>query len=377
MFELRTASYFHINSTLIFGRYFVIYNSIHKRMSLKNTPNSSKTNIVVINESGTTTPLLKTKRTSSQAQSKRDDTSQYDQIAQRLIDGGDVHEVNPSQVTDVMCALRRAKKNAENKSDYDTLRNIEKITADLQLASGASQYDSVQKEKIDNLKKKLSDVKSEYEKSRKKREQVYNSLMEEKIKAFQDLEKVQNAELDKLDKQYDQSEAPPPKFRKLSPELIQLKHIEEKLKGTGRYDQAVQLREEREALTEYELAVKRNEWYNEWRIQREKLTAKHDQQKQVLQERYEFKWARIEPEYEKKFSYFDKVISHLESSLRSQKALRKEAKDESKSIINQTQNRSLPELSSRSSSRSSALSRIITVSGTKTYTRPNTQARRH
>ncbi|EAY03849.1 hypothetical protein TVAG_063620 [Trichomonas vaginalis G3] len=346
-------------------------------MSLKNTPNSSKTNIVVINESGTTTPLLKTKRTSSQAQSKRDDTSQYDQIAQRLIDGGDVHEVNPSQVTDVMCALRRAKKNAENKSDYDTLRNIEKITADLQLASGASQYDSVQKEKIDNLKKKLSDVKSEYEKSRKKREQVYNSLMEEKIKAFQDLEKVQNAELDKLDKQYDQSEAPPPKFRKLSPELIQLKHIEEKLKGTGRYDQAVQLREEREALTEYELAVKRNEWYNEWRIQREKLTAKHDQQKQVLQERYEFKWARIEPEYEKKFSYFDKVISHLESSLRSQKALRKEAKDESKSIINQTQNRSLPELSSRSSSRSSALSRIITVSGTKTYTRPNTQARRH
>lgn len=345
-------------------------------MSMKNSPTSSKTTLVVINESGAATPVLKSRRTSSQAGNKREGPD-YDGMAQNLIDGSDVHDINPSYTTEVMYALRKKKKQAEEKSDYDTLKLIEKVSSDLQLVYGASQYDTVQLEKIQNLKKKLNDAKADYDKAKRKREHVFTSMMEEKTKAFADLEKSQNAEIEKLDKQFDQNESPPPKFKKLSPELIQLKFIEEKLKGTGRYEQAVALREEREALTEYELAVKRNEWYNEWRIQRDKLLAKHDQQKRILQERYEFKWARIEPEYQKKFSYFEKVIANLESNLRSQRNLRKEAKYESESIINQTQTRSLPELSSRSSSRSSTLSRIKTVSGTRTYTRPNTQARRH
>ena len=300
-------------------------------------------------------------------------------LGNSLLDGTtQLDEVETSDINDVTLYLRRYKQRLlrEEYPDYDTAKQIDDLTKDLQLSSEFGMYSKFQQEKIKGLREKLNEAKRNLEKTEKRRKTSQQTNEDNRNEALSQLEEKQNQELTKLDDDY-QTDDLPPRFYKFSPDIVAMRKKEEYLKNAGYYDQAKTLREEIEAVKSYELGVKRNEWEREWMLRREKLLAHHEQQKRCLNERYDLRWEQIDPEYQKKIDYWKKVIDTLQKRLKTERTFKREADREGRATLSRSAERGLPSLQpSTQSSRSMARSRVISYNGTRNFTRPSTQTQR-
>ena len=301
-------------------------------------------------------------------------------LGNSLLDGTtQIDEVETSDINDVTLYLRRYKQRLlrEEYPDYDTAKQIDELTKDLQLSSEFGQYSKYQQEKIKALRDKLNDAKRNLEKTEKRRKTYQQTNEDNRNEALAQLEEKQNEELTKLDDDY-QTDDLPPRFYKFSPDIVAMRKKEEYLKNAGYYDQAKTLREEIEAVKSYELGVKRNEWEREWTTRRAKLLEFHEQQKRCLNERYDLRWEQIDPEYQKKINYWKKVIDTLQRKLKTERTFKREADREGRATLSRGTERGLPSLQpgSSQSSRSMTRTRVISYNGTRNFTRPSTQTQR-
>ena len=314
------------------------------------------------------------KATFQLSQTKNKD-SQVETIARGLIDGASVYDVDGAYLNDVTLWLRTYKTSIlkQDNPDYETAKRIDTITADLKLANGATQYSEYQKEKIQNITKKLEDAKKNLEAVQERQKSAWQACEEEKQNTLKKLESTQAAELEDLDNEY-QDDDLPPRFKKYSPDVIQMRFQEKHLRDAGLYDEAKRMREEREAVEKYELEMRKNDRGREWNIRRDKLIEKHKQQREVAEYKLALKWNQIAPEYTKRIEYWNKVIYNLEARLKTEKSMKREAERETTATLSRCKQRGLPTLQTypQLSSRSAAMSRVITVSQTRTYTRPKT-----
>ena len=289
-------------------------------------------------------------------------------ISRSLLEGMDVKEVDSSYLNEVTFWLRNYKIKIlkEAVPDYDTAKKIDEINEKLQLATDSYNYSQHQKEKITVLKNKLREAKENLSKVEKTKEKSYQTILKNRKEALEKLQEKQKTEVDNLDAEY-QSEKLPPKYFKFSTDVLQMRRLEQNLRNAGFYDKASEMRAEREVVEQYELHLKKTDWEKEWVMKREKLLLYHEQQLNVINERFDLRWNQTEPEYVKRIEYWKKVIGNLESKLNVERSFKREAEKEANSYLNKE---GLPSL--QTTNRSSTMSRVISVSGSRTYTRPNT-----
>ena len=229
-------------------------------------------------------------------------------------------------------------------------------------------YNQYQKEKIMDLENRMNKATVNLEKSKERKEKLLQQIEEERAESVKKLQEQQQKDLDDLDSKY--QEEMPARFRKYSVDLVNMKMQEKHMRDSGLYDEAQEIHDEIEAVERYELEVKRIEYNKEWSSKRESMISYHKQQLDCLNERIDLKLNTLLPEIDNKIAYYEKAMTALERQINNQKYLQSEAQMATTAAMSKRESR-LPPLGTKSNelARTSAMARVFTVSGARTYTR--------
>ena len=338
-------------------------------MSAQTPQNTPQKNFFVTSSYNTAlTPKAETLKPSFDYQKPKFD-SEVENLANDLLNGMPVSEVQSQYVNGVTLWLRNYKKKILQKPDYQLAKKIDEITANLKMSNGASQYNQYQKEKIMDMENKLNQATVNLEKAKNRKQKMLENIENERADAVQKMKEQQAKEIEDLDEKYQNDM--PARFRKYSVDLVNMKIQEKHMRDSGMYDEAQELHDEIAAVERYELEVKKLEYNKEWSTKREALIDHHNQQLEILNERYDLKVNTLAPEYDKKIVYFERIISNLEKQINNQRYLQSQAEMATTAAMTKRNINHLPPLGTKSNqmNRSSALARIMTVSGARTYTR--------
>ena len=234
-----------------------------------------------------------------------------------LLEGFDISNVNPNEIPYLLISLKNRKAQILEIPDYDLARKIDCLINEVSLIKYQKHADLHNQVKLGSIESKIEATKlkldilvSEYQKTKNNYDNAYH-------KAKENLEKKQQIELDKLDAKFSQD--PPPHFRKLSNDVLQIIYQERSLRATGEYEKAKAYREEAEAIGVFQLYQQQVNWEKQWQQNRQRLMEKHQNQMKIAEDRHSQKWYSIEIEFMKEKQHIESVIAQLESQLLSEK----------------------------------------------------------
>lgn len=189
-------------------------------------------------------------------------------LRDKLLENPDFSEVEDEQLKMLMAHLREYSQDMALKEDYE------------EAAKASSLLEVTRKEQQERNsrihERELDDAdKIKREKCEKQWDEKLQNLDEETQAKREAIQNEQNEELDRFEKRW--AEDMPRKYRKPSNRLLQLKQIERSLAISGKYDEAKEIHKESEAIAQLEGSQIQNKLITDYRIAREKLMIKFNE----------------------------------------------------------------------------------------------------
>lgn len=235
--------------------------------------------------------------------------------ANELLDGASPIEIDKELCHPVYLYLRQEKGRILNGKppNYIKAQQIEELCAELMLISNQTLYGDIRMSEIDQLRQKLKDAKNELKNVLDSRKATQQKIAEQKAEQMEKLQNKQNQELAKHDQYY--SGELPPKYRKNSQGVLQIRQQEAFMRKSGRYLEAQQMMQEAEALEAFENEQQKINFINDGVTIREGIVTKHAQQTKCLQEKLQLQWTKYIPESKASEDHWNQVIENLRKQI--------------------------------------------------------------
>ncbi|OHS92811.1 hypothetical protein TRFO_40871 [Tritrichomonas foetus] len=289
------------------------------------------------------------------------------EISNELLNGAPTTSVDPCKAGAVYSYLRKHKQEVLKKPDYFLAQRIDDVCSELMLLSSQTSYCEYRGEEIAAAEEKLEQAKNQLQLILDEREKVNQLFNNQKAKNIEKLEQQQQEELEQLEQKY--NSGIPPKFKKVSNEVLNIRKQEEFLRNSKRYMEAQQLKEEADALEAFELARQEVKYHNEKIEAKEKLMAQHQTQMKCLLEKMNRQYNAMMPNSYDRENHWKSVIGHLEVQIRRLRGDKREVKKVTQSML--TKERGLPSLGKKVPQ--SPMTRVTTVNNQRAYTRYGTR----
>ncbi|KAK8893520.1 hypothetical protein M9Y10_021942 [Tritrichomonas musculus] len=196
---------------------------------------------------------------------------------------------SPDEVVDHLHKMCDFVMNQEEDFDYDLLQRIDDVIKEVTSKDQLLNTNSSHKNTIDQLNSKLDSTKKEITQIEGRFSNVKQNFEERKKKDIERLKKKQREEIQEFQVKYSMDNIPP-RYRKLSSDVINIRNRERKLRIMHKFIEAKQMREEGDRLEKEEMELNYQKWQNEREIAKNTLIKKHRQQVICLNEKWNRHW---------------------------------------------------------------------------------------
>lgn len=176
--------------------------------------------------------------------------------------------------------------NDEQEYDYDLLHRIDEVIQEVTSKDLEVSANSFHKSSIDQLNSKLDSTMEEMSQIENRFSNIKRDFEEKKKKDIIRLKKQQKKEIDDFKIKYSMDNIPP-RYRKLSSDVINMRNRERKLRIMHKFIEAKQLRIEGDQREKAEMEANYQKWQNERDIAKNALIKKHQQQMKCLLEKWD------------------------------------------------------------------------------------------
>jgi hypothetical protein len=177
--------------------------------------------------------------------------------------------------------------------DYDTLQRIDNLIREVYQSVQQHLCDTVKEAELSALDSRIQQTKSALTERNEQLCSIRYLHEERRQQLIGNLVRLQGRDWDELDAVL--SGEIPPKFRKVSPELLTIRKRERALRLTHRFTEAKQMRREGDAKEAFEMEANQLRWRKYGDRLREEMKRKHEIQMVCLNERIEHEWQVLEP----------------------------------------------------------------------------------
>ena len=294
--------------------------------------------------------------------------------AEQLLNGLPVQQIPPNKIPKVITYFRSYKQKILSIPDYFQAQKIDAISSELHLYNSKVLYSEIKDDESSAVEKKIEIMKANLDHIKQEHENYRELAQKEKEEILMKLEEQQNSEIEALENQY--SGEPPPKYKKLSSQCLNMMKQEQFLKQAGRYIEAQAMREEFLALQAYELEVQKIQWKNEGIDRRNLLIEKHKQQTKCATEKADKRLRDFEPLAIQEENHYLQVISNLEADLNHIKMDSDQVSKETDSLLSSQLPplHATPEMAQRKVPRSPN-PRVTSINNSRLYTRRSHRAK--
>jgi hypothetical protein len=218
-------------------------------------------------------------------------------ICDRIEQGQSV-DVEPSQIPAVVDCLRNHQKAIlespdDSTFDYSLLQRIDDSIATLLESSERTAYSGVHKAELDTIQDRLQRSHQTLTERENEFDFVRDDFNARRQADADRLRGEQETEFAALVQTY--SQELPLKFRRCSPELVNVRIQEKKARLTHRFVEAKALKMEGDTLEAKEMEQNRLMWRREFEIASAAMRKKHRKQMNCLNEKWDREWTAIEP----------------------------------------------------------------------------------
>jgi hypothetical protein len=194
---------------------------------------------------------------------------------------------------DVLRARRREILAGDADCDYDDLQRIDNEIDAVYQSVQRYLCDEAQEAELSTLDTRIHQTKSALLESHEQFAAVRRIHEERHLMLTESLVRMQKSEWEALDRVL--AGAPPPRFRKLSAELLAKRRSERALRLTHRFAEAKVLRNETAAMEASEMEGNAGRWREYGDRRRAEMRHRHEAQMQCLDERIEREWQVLVP----------------------------------------------------------------------------------
>ena len=234
-------------------------------------------------------------------------------LVDELLDGRPTETVDDTQLTDVIQALKIKKEELAQDGDYRKLQIAENIIQELNSRQYEATYTFVQGNKLANLKKQLNDTKFELKQKQEMWSEQRAAFEDEYQAAKEELLNDQQQELQEYDTSF--PEILPANFRKLSPQVLQLREQEKHLVLTKRYEDAIFYRERADQLEQQELEQQRSKFVRAFQVKRSQLVETQKSQLDCFERHWERRLALLDKESNEDIKPLKTSIRNLQKKI--------------------------------------------------------------
>lgn len=205
-------------------------------------------------------------------------------IGRRILDGGKIRQV-PENTSDLVIAyLQQKKEEAIAGGDYLLAQDIEDKTNEFQNAMLNLIYDETKQSNIEALEHKLRSAEGEHRATLDRNREARAEFNANRERAIEQLRATQEGELEHFNETHKPEEIPP-KFRKFSSALLDMRVKEKSMIKSKMFPEAARMKKEADALEKKELEAQSKSWNDFIEAQRKSLLNEHKlQMESLLQE---------------------------------------------------------------------------------------------
>jgi hypothetical protein len=194
--------------------------------------------------------------------------------------------------------------------DYDTLQLTDNLIGEVYQSVQQHLCDTVKEAELSRLESRIHQTQSALTERNQQLSSVRLLYEERREQLIERLMQIQRREWESLEERL--SGEMPPKFRKVSQELLVIRKREKTLRLTQRFMEAKQMRKDGDAKEAVEQEANLLRWHKYGDKLREELKRKHELQMECLNERLSHEWEVLEPVSKAQQSHCKKAIEHQE-----------------------------------------------------------------
>ena len=241
---------------------------------------------------------------------KRDPVVDY---SHKVFEDLPVNEIPYQYQKKVLNYLINQKSEAIKAEDFLSAQKFEDKINEIKLMQVEDAYESRQNDKYEDLIQRLSDAQSALEEQRENLNQILQSFQDEREEAIMKLDEKLDNDLYQFDE--DHNIEVPPKFRKFSPEYLNIRKREKFMVSSKRYVEANNLKKEADAMEKKERAIQEKNWENYVNQQRQLLIKKQQEQRRCFIEKWDREWTALVPSAEAEVTRCENVVKNIEANL--------------------------------------------------------------
>jgi hypothetical protein len=224
--------------------------------------------------------------------------SEIGDICARLIVGDAAVDIRRDQVQPVIDGLRARRQlilDAPDDADfdYDGIARIEEVLVELAESHKSLLSSDAQQSELSRITERITLAKKRLRQTEEQYSTVLRAFQARRAAAVARLQQEQERELAELEASY--ADEIPPKYRKFSIELIQMRAQEKILRAAHLYKDAKRLKQAADAREATEMEVIRAKWGKVKGAARQAVTQKHLLQLKCLNEKWDQRWRELEP----------------------------------------------------------------------------------
>jgi hypothetical protein len=190
--------------------------------------------------------------------------------------------------------------------DYDALDQIDEVIGELVNSSRQLLHSDVQKAELSRIQSRIVQSQQQLTETEKQFSNMKRLFDDRRSADINRLLQEQQRELDDLLRLY--SGEPPPKYRKVSSEVMNMRSQEKTLRLAGHYKEAKQMRLDADAREAVETQRNRAQWRRAKVRAERALAEKHQRQLNCLKEKWDRQWQALEPESKDQQRHWKRVI---------------------------------------------------------------------
>jgi hypothetical protein len=234
-------------------------------------------------------------------------------IIDELVNGRLLDTVDKGTLGSLIPALKDRKQEALVGGDYRQSQRLEDLIQEANSKYVEATYHSMQNSRLTNLRVQLLKAKEDLDAAEEFWRQAKAQHDDEYTTSLKALEEQHRQQLEDFDHSF--PEVLPANFRKLSPQLLQLREQERHLVLTKRYEDAIPFRQRADKLEQEELDAQRQKFTTAFQGQKQQLVDTQNSQMACFRKNWERKLERFEREKEHEMVVLHRTIANFEKKI--------------------------------------------------------------
>lgn len=256
--------------------------------------------------------LLSGRRRQRQPKPQPFTKDELDQEIDAILDGSRKKYTKP-ELDMIVEGLKQRRDQALEEEDFDTAELAKNCSNEMIRQSEFSYAVQIQEERVEELKEKLAESRKSLQDLRSRWRAVIQNFQKQRDEELQEIYQENMRKLEEVEKL--KEEPPPPKFRKYSPMLLNMRTREKAMVSSKMYDEASVLQEEANKIQAVEDERNRQEWHANVDDQSQKLADKLNKALSVRETNLHKEENNIRRQMRKELTSAEKQVAHLERAI--------------------------------------------------------------